>query len=113
MQLFLPNFNRCPLDFLQGVISERKKCFYRAQVPSMFVPLWQECGIKAVWPQAIQIEKFRDYIPDNWTMTERTERRYFYGVLCTLAPHFVESVVNEARQLRYAHRLSMPAQRIP
>ena len=107
MQMFLPKLNRCPLAFLQGILKEDKQVLERQQVATMFVPLWTELGIKTVWPQAMRITDMPKYMPSEWDASDRTERRFFYGVLCTLAPTFVQSIVNEARQLRHQHRLSM------
>lgn len=51
------------------------------------------------------MQGFHRHIPDEWTATNKTERKFFYGVLTALAPNFVQQVVNQARQLRYAHRI--------
>ena len=100
MQVFLPAENRCSLKFMQQILSDRKGFILRQNVPTMFVPNWPECGIKAIWPQAIRVEAFAKHMPDDWTATERTERRYFYGILTAIAPDFVIHMINEARTLR-------------
>ena len=104
MQIFLPAKNRTPLKFLQQVLREEKSVILRQQVPLMFVPTWTECGVRAVWPQAIRVAAFRSHMPDDWTATVKTERRFFFGVLATIAPQFLINLVNEARQLRHTHR---------
>jgi hypothetical protein len=97
MQVFLPTQNRCSLRFMQQVLREEKLMIQRQQVSTMFVPSWEECGVRTIWPQASRIREFHRYIPDEWSATEKTERKFFYGILTYLAPNFVQQVVNEAR----------------
>ena len=87
-------------------MKDEKKVFERQNVACLFVPVWEEMGIKRVWPEAARITEFLMYFPDGWTATHKTERKFFYGILSTLAPNFVQAMVNEARQLRHNHRIS-------
>ena len=78
----------------------------QTQVVQAYIPNWPELGVRKMWPQAMQIPEFGLYMPDDWTSTEKTERRYFYGILCTLAPDFVEDSISGARHDRdNYHRL--------
>ena len=74
-----------------------KLVFERQNVANLFVPTWQELGCKTVWSQAIMIKDFLKYVPDDWRSDHKVERKFFYGILTTLAPMFVQTVVNEAR----------------
>ena len=109
MQLFLPTQNRCPLRFLQQIIRDDKRVLQRQNIPRVFVSNWPELGVRMIWPQAVRIEGFLEHMPDGWDGVHKTERKFFYGVLTSLAPNFVQAVVNEARQLRYQHRLGREA----
>jgi len=93
----LPRENRCPLRFIQQVSRKEKKIMKQTQVVQAYIPNWPELGVRKMWPQAMQIPEFGLYMPDDWTSTEKTERRYFYGILCTLAPDFVEDSISGAR----------------
>ena len=37
-------------------------------------------------------------MPDEWNGGAKTERPYFYQILITLAPEYVESLINDCRQ---------------
>ena len=104
MQLFLPQQGRCPLRYMQQILRDEKLVINRQAVPQLFVPNWPELGVRTIWPQAARIKDFLRHLPDDWRPDHNTERKFFYGVLTSLAPQFVHRVVNEARQLRHAHR---------
>ena len=73
----------------------------QTQVKQMEVPHWPELAPKRVWEQAIQLPDFRNYIPDSWgPESKMLERPFFYGVLVTLAPYFVQELVKACRQMR-------------
>ena len=72
----------------------------------MYVPAWPETGVKQVWGLAMEIESFKSYIPDDWTRNQKTERKFFYGILSTMSSDFVKALVDEATELRHAHHLT-------
>jgi hypothetical protein len=69
----------------------------------MHIPAWSELSIRRVWGEACRIQGFRDYLPDDWTSTHKTERKFFYVILTFLAPEFVIDLVKEARRIRNNH----------
>ena len=71
---------------MQQIINDDKSVIQKQNVPDMFIPNWPECGIKAVWSQAIRVDAFRRHLPDEWGPNDKTERRFFYGILCAIAP---------------------------
>ena len=38
---------------------------------------------------------FRHYMPDQYTGTSKTERTFFWDVLCSLAPEYVEELIKD------------------
>ena len=64
----------------------------------MVVPGVPELGMHRVWNDAIQINGFMGFIPDDWEQAHhRTDRRFFYGILATIAGDFVEQLVLDSR----------------
>ena len=86
MQLFLPQQSRCPLRFLQQILRDEKLVINRQAVPQLFVPNWPELGVRTIWPQAARVRDFLKHLPDDWRSDHNTERKFFYGVLTSLAP---------------------------
>ena len=44
-------------------------------------------------------------MPSDWTTTKKVDRKFFWKVLCTLAPLFVEELVLNCRKQREANKL--------
>ena len=100
------------MRFLQQILEDEKKALSASDVGDLHIPCWSELGIRRVWQHAIRLRGFRDYLPDDWTSTRKTERKFFFQVLAYLAPGFVEALVVEARRLRnnhHLHQVNQPA----
>ena len=58
------------------------------------IPLWPELSIARIWPQASELPGFLLHMPDEWRQDlKKAERSFFWAVLTTLAPEFVEQLV--------------------
>ena len=64
--------------------------------------MWPELGIARIWPQAQQLPRFSEYMPNEWDLqnVKKVERNFFYGVLISLAPEYVEQLVLDIRAQR-------------
>ena len=102
-QTYLPPLNRCSLLFMQQITRGEKLTIKLHQKPGLTIPAWQELSIRNVWPHACRIVTFRLYMPDEWTATKKTERKFFFNILTFLAPNFVQDLVREARRMRQNH----------
>ena len=47
-------------------------------------------------------------MPDTWTATKKTERDFFFGVLCSIQPDFVEHLIIDCRQQREDVKAARP-----
>ena len=65
------------------------------------IPLWAELSVARIWPQAAELPEFLPHMPDEWRQDlKKVERSFFWAVLTTLAPEFVEQLVLDVRQQR-------------
>ena len=47
------------------------------------------------------LPEFKNFIPDQWTKDSKMlERPYFYGILCSLAPLYVTTLIKNCRDQR-------------
>jgi hypothetical protein len=53
------------LEFLQQILAGKKKVFKQKDVPSRFVPNWNELAPRIVYPQAIELHPdLKWYLPE-------------------------------------------------
>ena len=90
----------------------RKQCFKKSEVHEFYVPMWPELSIRLMFEHAARVKGFLARMPDDWTTTRKVERRYFWAVLSTLAPKFVEQMIWECRILREEARESKKKKKI-
>ena len=108
-QMFLPNFKSCPLGFLQDILTNSKTVYQRTDVKRFKIPLLPELGVANIWPEAIKLPMFANYMPNEWTSAKKVERNYFWGVLIVLAEDYVVQLVQDVRVQRNNRRLGGPA----
>ena len=55
-------------------------------VRTLKIPKWNELSIANIWPEAIKLNNFLDYMPDEWSLKlSKVERSYFWAILISLA----------------------------
>ena len=80
----------------------RKCCLKKQDQRNLRLPLWPELSIGRVWPEAVRLDEFNEYMPSEWSLlnVKKIERNYMFGVLISLAPLYVETLVSDIRSQR-------------
>ena len=80
----------------------RKRFFRKFEHRQIKVPLWPELSIARIWPEAMKLPRFAEYMPDEWSLDnpKKIERDFVFGVLVTLAPEYMEQLVLDIRKQR-------------
>ena len=78
---------------MQQILSNQKRFLWQRQVKHLKVPLWPELSVQRIWQQAQHLENFGAHMPDEWNGNSKTERTFFWDVLCSLAPEYVEELI--------------------
>ena len=80
------------------ILSNQKRHFWKNQVKNLKVPLLPELAVNKIWPEAVQMPQFSDYVPSDWTAnSKKTERSFFWSILISLAPEYVDQLVKDVR----------------
>ena len=86
--------------------------FLTIEISSLEPPPWPELAPKYIWAEAIKHPQFLQYLPDQWSANAKIlDRVFFYGVLTTLAPDFVDKLIKDCRLKRSQAKKKPPAER--
>ena len=100
-QRYLPDFKKCPVHFIHGILAEQARVFEHGQVTRVRVPEWPEIGIRQIMPLALTVPRFRQYLPDGWPdRPEKVDRQFFWNVLATLDQPFVLALIEDIGRQR-------------
>ncbi len=103
--MFLPAYGKCSMKFLQSITYRQKLFLYQKNVNTMRVPCWEEMSMLKMWPQACNHPQFRQYMPEDYFHKPgNRDRTYFWGVIATLLPDWVDQLIRECRQKRDDNR---------
>jgi hypothetical protein len=95
---------------MQAILSKRKRHLKKQEQKGLKLPLWPELSIARIWPEAMQLPQFGEYMPPDWSLehAKKIERGFMYGVLTTLAPDYVEKIVDKFRRQRFDQQAANP-----
>ena len=65
--------------------------------------MWNELSVSNMWPEAIKLATFIDYMPEDWIAKQsKVERNYFWTILVFLAEGYVQELIKDCRKQRAA-----------
>ena len=87
---------------MQEILSNRKRHFRKYEHKHVKLPLWPELSIARMWPEAHKLPRMAEYLPSEWGLAnpKKIERNWFFGVVTSLAPEYIEMVVLDIRSQR-------------
>ena len=102
MQFYLPPVDVVNKDFLKEVFAEHKKLLRKSEVRYISVPHYDELSVKALWPDIKKDANFLSFFPSKYPKGKAPPRDYFFNVLNTLHPEYLEKIIAHANEVRMA-----------
>ena len=87
---------------MQKIICGQKRFIRKFEQRNLKLPLWPELSIERIWPNAMLLPSFNEYMPDEWSIAnpKKLERAFFWAILISLAPEYVEQLILDIRTQR-------------
>ena len=102
VQYYLPDENVVNKDFLKDVLVGKKQLMKKADVQQVAVPHYDELSVKALWPEVNKDPQFTQYFPDKYPAGRGPPRQYFFDILNTLYPEYLDKILAHASKERMA-----------
>ena len=74
----------------------------KADVVKINVPQYDELSVKVLWPDLCKDPDFMQYFPDKYPAGRGPPRKYFFDILNTLQPEYLQKVMAHASSYRMA-----------
>ena len=87
-------------DFLKQVLADQKQLIKKQDVSYIEVPHYEELAVKNLYPQFAGDDLFTRYFPDEYPVGKGPPREYFFNVLHTLYPEFLQRMLTHAHDQR-------------
>jgi len=87
-------------DFLKEVFAEEKELFELKEVSFINVPLFDELSVIKLWPMTKEDKLFMKYFPQKLPKGRVPDREYFFNILNTLYPLYVQEIIRHANEQR-------------
>ena len=89
-------------DFLKEVLAGKKSLLKKGEVNFIAVPHYDELSVKALWPDLKKDGDFLAFFPSTYPKGKAPPRDYFFNVLNTLQPEYLDQIIGHANELRMA-----------
>ena len=109
----MPSLKQTRLAHVQAILNGTKKALLQTQVPAKTVPNWPQLAVKHVYAEALKLKDVADFLPDPTGKGEQRlpERDFFWKVLYSLHPVYVEDLIKRAAAERHPAAQNLQEQR--
>lgn len=99
-QYYLPDEAVVNKDFLKEVLSGKKQLLKKSQYDPITVPHFDELSVRTLWPQLQKDKAFTQYFPTAFPKDKGPPREYFFNILNTLYPEYLQQIMAHASKQR-------------
>lgn len=100
LQFYLPPENLINKDFLKEVLAGKKELMKKSEIDYIEVPHYEELSVKTLYPMFSKDPAMMCYFPDKYPEGKRPPREYFFNVLNTVHPNYLEQIMGHANKQR-------------
>ena len=83
------------------VLTGDKKLKKKKQVDYVHVSHYQELSVKNLWTDLKDDEQFKVYFCDEYPKDKMPARKYFFDILNTVYPFYLENIMQHAARERF------------
>ena len=87
-------------DFHNEVFSEDKELLELINVRWINVPLFDELSVVNIWPMTKENKQIMKYFPNKLPKGRVPDREYFFNILNTFQPLYVDQIIQHANAQR-------------
>ena len=100
VQYYLPDETVVTKDFLKEVLAGQKQLMKKADVKAVQVPFYDELSVRRLWPELRKDPIFLSFFPSKYPKDKGPPREYFFNILNTLHPEYLQQLMAHANQER-------------
>ena len=98
--MYLPPQSQINHDFLKALLKNEKKVFPISEIRFIVVPKLEELSTKKMVEQMRDDKDIRLYLPDEYFDKKIPHREFFYNILNTHYPQYVDNLIVFAQKQR-------------
>ena len=102
VQYYLPDETVVTKDFLKEVLAGQKQLMKKADVKAVQVPQYDELSVRNLWPEMKKDAHFLSFFPTKYPKDKGPPRDYFFNLLNTLYPEYLQQLMANANEARMA-----------
>ena len=93
LDIFLPPKLQCDLQFLQALLTGKKKYLMNDEVRAIKPPNYPELGIAKLYRAIADDHELMKYLPDETVKTSKVSKQFVWSIVDALRPEFAKNAV--------------------
>jgi hypothetical protein len=100
VQLFMPYEHLVTKEFLKEILKDEKHLLKISEVKMINIPKYDELSVRNLWEEVMQDDDLRRYFPTIKNNSKLPNRDYFFGIINTLHPEYLQKLISHANEIR-------------
>ena len=88
--------------FLKQILAGEKKLLKASEAKICNPPRYDEISVSNLYAECIELEGMADYFPDDYPKGRSCSREYFFTVLATLYPQYLQDLIKKSKLDRFS-----------
>ena len=98
----MPGYDQVNKDFMKDVLNGKKKLLKKQSVNYISVSAYQELSVVRLWPDMKDDPGLAPFFQDEYAGGKGPAREYFFNIVNTVYPDWLQQTVAHANNCRYA-----------
>ena len=94
----MPPIGHINKDFLKQIFDEEKVLLKKQAITTVHVSRYDELSVKSLYPQFKKDPDMMCFFPDKYPMNKGPPREYFFNVLNTVHPDYLQQIMDHANE---------------
>ncbi len=97
----MPARKKVTKDFLKLVFAGEKELIPQGQIRAVSVPRYDELSVSNLIKEIMANTELARFFPPQRTLADLPDREYFFCVINTIAPEYLEQLIKHAQNQRF------------
>ena len=98
----MPPKNMVTPPYLKQILSGEKKLMKVSDIKHCNPPRYDEITVVQLYDTCVQMPRMAQYFPDTYPKGRGCNRDYFFTILATIHPEYVDKLLKNCKEVRFA-----------
>ena len=99
----MPARKKVTKDLIKLVFAGKKELIPQSQIRPISVPRYDELSVHNLIKEVMKTKALNKFFPEQQTPADLPDREYFFSVINTIEPEYLNALIRHAQNQRFAN----------